>query len=175
MFCTHGGDPHPFPKNAHSSTDGAKRHQGKSKGKKNKKTGVWERRNCSPNGSIHRTFRATFEMPDAPFNHNLIKTGGRQYRNPIFLAREWRKALDNGEYASPAALAHHLKVSRARVTQILNLLKLSPEVIEMISSLGDPLRSPIVAERRLRLLLAQPSEQQKDIIKGMCLRFWASL
>ena len=29
----------------------------------------------------------------------------RNYRNPLFLAREWKKALDSGEYASQTALA----------------------------------------------------------------------
>ena len=124
----------------------------------------------SPNGSIHRTFRAVFEMPVVPFNHNLIKIGKRQYRNPICLAKEWRRALDNGEYMSHAALARHLKVSRARVAQILNLLKLSLETIELISSAGDPVSSPVVAERRLRPLLALTSEQQKVQVKIMLSR-----
>jgi hypothetical protein len=62
----------------------------------------------SPNGSIHRTFRAVFEMPVTKSNHNLIKIRKRQYRNPIYLAREWRRALDDGEYTSPAALAHQV-------------------------------------------------------------------
>jgi hypothetical protein len=106
-------------------------------------------------------------MPVAPFNHNLIKIGKRQYRNPIHLTREWRKSLDNGEYASPSALVQHHHVSRARVTQILNLLKISPEVIEMISSLGDPIRNPIVTERKLRPLLALTAEQQKFEVEIM--------
>ncbi len=109
-------------------------------------------------------------MPIVPFNYNLIKIGKRQYRNPVYLAREWHKALDKSEYASPAALARHLKVSRARVTQILNLLQLSPEVTDMISSLGDPLTSPVVAERRLRPLLALSAEQQKLQVKVMLCR-----
>ena len=62
-------------------------------------------------------------MPVTLSNHNLIKIGKGKYRNPIFLAREWRRSLDNGEYVSPAALARHVNVSRARVTQIMNLLK----------------------------------------------------
>jgi hypothetical protein len=99
-------------------------------------------------------------MPVILSNTNLIKIGKRQYRNPIYLAREWRKALDEGKYASPAGLARHLKVSRARVTQILNLLKLSPEVVEMVSSLGGPLSTPTVTERRLRSLLVFTVEQQ---------------
>ena len=73
--------------------------------------------------------------------------------------------MDDGEYASPSALARHLKVSRARVTQILNLLKLLPEVIEVVSSLGDPLKSPFVTERRLRSLLSLTAEKQYKQIR----------
>jgi hypothetical protein len=81
-------------------------------------------------------------------NHNLIEIGKRQYRNPSYLAKKWRRVPDNGEYASRAALAGHLRVSRARVTQILNLLKLSLEVIEMISSLGDSFKHPSITEKQ---------------------------
>ena len=118
------------------------------------------RKTGSPNRSIHRTFRATFEMPVVPFKHNLIKVGKRQYRNPIYLAREWRVLLDEGKCSSPAALSRYLQVSRARVTQIMNLLRLSPEVIEMISSLGDPIQGPVVTERKFRPLLSLPIKQQ---------------
>ncbi|MDD4875812.1 MAG: hypothetical protein PHQ86_01580 [Dehalococcoidales bacterium] len=106
-------------------------------------------------------------MPVTPFNHNLIKIGKRQYRNPIYLAREWRRVLDDGKFASLSELSRGLKVSRARVTQILNLLKLAPEVIERISSLGDPITSQIIAEKRLRPLLALNAEQQKARVQGM--------
>ena len=119
----------------------------------------------SPNRSIYRTFRAVFEVPVSQFNHNLIKICKRRYRNRIYLAKEWRVALDSGEYTSPAALAHHFKVSRARVTQIMNLLELSPEAITLISSLGDPLNSPIIGERRLRPLLGMVAEKQIEQIK----------
>jgi hypothetical protein len=104
-------------------------------------------------------------MPVAPFNHNLIKIGKRQYRNPIYLAQEWREALDNNKYASPAALARSLKISRARVTQIMNLLYLSPEAITLISSLGDPLRKPVITERKLRQLSGMAPEKQVDQLK----------
>jgi hypothetical protein len=49
----------------------------------------------------------------------------------------------------------------------MNLLKLSPEVIQMISSFGDPLRSPFVTERRLRSLLSLNLEQQKARVEIM--------
>ena len=104
-------------------------------------------------------------MPVARVTHNLIKMGKNQYRNPIYLAKELHKALDNGQYASLSELAFRLKVSRARVTQILNLLKLSPETITLISSLGDSLSSPIVAERMLRPLLSLEPEKQVELVK----------
>ena len=99
-------------------------------------------------------------MPVVPFKHNLIKVGKRQYQNPIFLARGWQSLLDRGECSSPAALSRYLQVSRARVTQILNLLKLVPEVIEMISSLEDPLESSFISERRLRPFLKLNTEKK---------------
>ena len=76
-------------------------------------------------------------------------------------------ALDEGQYSSPAALSRNLKVSRARVTQILNLLQLSPDVLAIISSLGGSLRSPIVTERRLRPLLELTADQQKAQVEIM--------
>ncbi|MFC1974090.1 hypothetical protein ACFLU2_01900 [Chloroflexota bacterium] len=119
----------------------------------------------SPNESIHRTFRDVFKIPVIKSNHNLLKISKGQYRNPIYLAREWRKALDSGEYTSCAALACHLKVSRARITQIMNLLQLSQEVIEKIDSLGDPISSPLVTERGLRQLLDLVAEKQVEQLK----------
>ena len=47
------------------------------------------------------------------------------------------KELIESENISKAELARRMKLSRARITQMMNLLKLSPEVIEMIKELGD--------------------------------------
>ncbi len=85
----------------------------------------------------------------------------RIYRNPVYLAQEWQKALSNGDCSCPADLARKLGVSRARVTQVLRLLKLSPEVLKAIAGLGDPLPSPIVTARRLRPIVNLPEEEQK--------------
>jgi len=93
----------------------------------------------------------------------------RTYRNPVFLAREWRKALESGEYASQTALALKLGVSRVRVTQVLNLLRLSASTIDRIASLGDPLSSPIVTERKLRPLVSLTEAEQKRRTNYCCL------
>jgi len=85
----------------------------------------------------------------------------RLYRNPVAVAQEWERALAKGECCSRADLARKLGVSRARVTQILRLLTLAPEVLDTIASLGDPLPSPIITERMLRPIVSLPAEEQK--------------
>jgi hypothetical protein len=79
--------------------------------------------------------------------------GKHQYRNPIYLARQWQQDLFDGKYNSKADLSRKLGVSRARVTQIFNLLKLPDDIIEKVSSMGDLLPKQTITERSLRRLL----------------------
>jgi len=60
-------------------------------------------------------------------------------RNPVALAQEWQRLLDTGQVSSRAALARELGVSRAHVTQVLDVLHLPLEELESILALGDPL------------------------------------
>ncbi len=69
------------------------------------------------------------------------------------------------KYASFAALARQLGVSRARVTQVLRLLQLDPEVIETIATLGDPWDRRIVSERYLRAVLLLPGGEQRKKVQ----------
>jgi len=78
----------------------------------------------------------------------------KTYRNPVFLAQEWKRMLDSGEYTSQAALARYLGISRARVNQMLRLLKLPPKIQESLIRMGDPLPSRKITEHRLRTLLS---------------------
>ena len=127
-------------------------------------SGQGKDRNGSPNLSIDRTFRSVFDLPCAKRRQPLTKVAKRRHRNPIRLAQEWQEALTGGKFASSADLARHLGISRARVTQILRLLKLCPEVLNVITSLGDPLPSPIITERSLRPLVDAPPEEQSGWI-----------
>ncbi|GAB4326156.1 MAG: hypothetical protein Kow0059_22530 [Candidatus Sumerlaeia bacterium] len=70
--------------------------------------------------------------------------------------------MGNGNCSSPADLARKLGVSRARVTQVLRLLRLAPEVLKRIAALGDPLPSPIVTERRLWPIVNLPAVEQRQ-------------
>ena len=82
-------------------------------------------------------------MPKFTNSQILAKISKHQYRNPIFLAQEWQKGLSEGKYSSRADLSRRMGVSRARVTQILNLLKLPEEIVEKVCAMGDPLPKPI--------------------------------
>jgi hypothetical protein len=46
----------------------------------------------------------------------------RERREPLKLARHYQALLDSGKFENRAALARHLGVSRARVTQVLKRL-----------------------------------------------------
>jgi len=122
----------------------------------------------SPDKSIGRTFRVVFEFPPEFNGKKAVNSKpSRTYKNPVFLALEWEKALETGNYPSQTALARELGISRVRVTQVLNLLRLAPEVLEQIAGLGDPLASPTVTERKLRPLVNLPRVTQSKRIQKL--------
>ncbi|MCJ7656285.1 MAG: hypothetical protein MUO55_00705 [Candidatus Atribacteria bacterium] len=79
----------------------------------------------------------------------------KTYRNPIYLAREYKKMIDTGEAKNQADLAKLKGISRARVTQILNLLKLDRSIIDHLEQLGDPMDRKVISERLLRKIIYQ--------------------
>ena len=104
----------------------------------------------SPDCNIDRTFSSIFYFPHkAPRTRKIVRT----YRNPIHLAREYKQMIDNGQVKNQSALAKLIGISRVRITQILNLLKLDSRIIQKVEKLGDPLKGRIITERRLRLYI----------------------
>ncbi len=89
----------------------------------------------------------------------------RRYRGSINLAQEWESSLADGKCTSRADLARQLGVTRARVTQVLGLLDLAPEVVNILAALGDELTRPVVTERMLRRLLNLPAEEQHRAVR----------
>ncbi len=75
--------------------------------------------------------------------------------------------LESRKVATRADLARLFGISRARVTQILRLLKLDPEVIESLAILGDPLPSPMITEHQLRSLVNLALEEQQHWLGSM--------
>jgi len=115
----------------------------------------------SPDCNIDRTFTSTFYFPTKLIKINSITP---IYRNPIYLAKEYKKILDSGEAKNQAELARIKGISRARVTQILGLLKLDSFVIQELEKLGDPLKSKIITERMLRPYVGKSSEKQIKLL-----------
>lgn len=75
--------------------------------------------------------------------------------------------MDSGEAKTQADLARKLGVSRAKVTQMLNLFKLDQEILEFILELDETdKRLRVLTERKLRCLVKMANrEEQKE-------RFW---
>ena len=115
----------------------------------------------SPDCNIDRTFTSTFYFPYLVKKINQIK---HVYRNPIYLAREYKKMIDKGQVKNQSDLARKLAISRVRICQILNLLKLNPLVVQELEKLGDPLKSKIITERMLRPYVNKSSKEQKTLL-----------
>jgi len=75
-------------------------------------------------------------------------------------AAEWRRQLDSGEVANQAEIARREGITRARVTQVLGLLRLAPEIRERIRRLPGTTHAALISERALRPMSGQTSEQQ---------------
>ena len=88
------------------------------------------------------------------------------YRNPVKIALQYQEMLDGGKAKSQAELAQALGVSRAKVTQMLNVLKLDEEIKAFMLSMDDgDERLSVLTERKLRSLVKIPEHLQKE-------RFW---
>lgn len=102
-----------------------------------------------------------------------VERSGRQH--PLLVALEWDRQLREGSFANRAAIARAHGLTRARITQILNLLRL-PEPVRagLLGRLA--MRRPVPSERALRPLLhASPggAHEQVDrlmdnILAGSC-------
>jgi hypothetical protein len=106
-----------------------------------------------------------FHLPaNAKPQRSISQQAPKLYRNPIILAREWHQTLGSGEPGTLAAFARRQGISRARVTQVLQLLKLAPDVLAYLVGLGDPLPSRIITERVLRSMVRRPAHEQRQEI-----------
>ena len=82
-------------------------------------------------------------------------TSPRQPRTPrvaalLRKALSWEAQLESGDIANQAAIAAREGVTRARVTQVLGMLRLAPEIQEQILGMPASVRRPHVTERALR-------------------------
>jgi biotin operon repressor len=91
----------------------------------------------------------------------------RNYRNPIYLAKQYKLMIESGQARNESDLARQIGVSRVTVNHFISLLKLTPEIIEAVEQMGDPMPKRYITERRLRSLVKEPSEKQKEMLYKM--------
>lgn len=65
-------------------------------------------------------------------------------------AQAWRELIESGEVRNQAEIARREGVTRARVTQIMGLLRLAPEIQEKILDMPEVLGRSAVTERTMR-------------------------
>ena len=63
---------------------------------------------------------------------------------------EWQARIESGEASNQAAIARQEGITRARVTQVMGLLRLAPQIQERVLSLPNMVRRPAITERALR-------------------------
>ncbi len=84
----------------------------------------------------------------------------------LVLAHQIQQAIDEGRAKDYVAVAQQLCVTRARITQLVNLLLLAPEIQAMI--LTEPHRIHHLSERRLRPITEEPEwRKQADMFREL--------
>jgi transcriptional regulator with XRE-family HTH domain len=76
-------------------------------------------------------------------------------------AGKYAEMLKKREVKSQAELARKTGVNKARITQIMNLLKLAPEIQDYLKSLTDPLQIQYFTEKRLRPITKIEDHQEQ--------------
>ena len=79
--------------------------------------------------------------------------------HPFLLAKSWRQQMDNDARLTKARIAAREGLSRARVTQVMNLLRLPPEIQDGLLRPPSPLEIHSFSERSLRVLVSCGNEE----------------
>ena len=85
--------------------------------------------------------------------HQAESRDGGSPKNPVQIALQWQRMLETRQAANRAEIARNTGISRARVTQIMNLLCLPEEILLYVAVLTAPDQLRIFSERNLRAIL----------------------
>jgi hypothetical protein len=83
-------------------------------------------------------------------------------QHPIRLAMEWHHMLEAEPNLNMAKLAETRGISRARVTQVMNLLRLPEQVRETLLAFDEPAQIRALSERKLRSIVACPDPETQN-------------
>jgi len=81
--------------------------------------------------------------------------------SPARLALALQRMLEEGEVNNQSDLARKVGLTRARITQVLNLLKLPDSVIRNLCSVSEPKSIAFFSERRLRSITRLPRTKEQ--------------
>jgi len=82
--------------------------------------------------------------------------------NPIKIALKYQKMYEDAAYQTMEKVGQEIGISRLRVHQMLNLLKLDQRIIDYIQNITNPRQSNFWNEHRLRRIARLPKEKQYD-------------
>jgi len=83
-------------------------------------------------------------------------------------AQEWRRQLDAGGVTNQAEIARREGITRARVTQIMALTRLAPEIQDHVLSLPATAHRSAITEKALRpIALLENLCLQNDLFHGL--------
>ncbi len=89
--------------------------------------------------------------------------------SPVALALAFQRMLEDGEVNNRSDLAKRVKLTRARLTQILNLLKLPARILGELQTIHEPTQIAFYSERRLRPITRLRSEgEQLEAFEQLC-------
>jgi ParB-like chromosome segregation protein Spo0J len=103
------------------------------------------------------------KVSDATRHNEDLRRYPARVARQVALAHALRQRIDDGEFADQAAMARVLGFTRARISQMFDLLLLAPRIQEEILFLQDAPGKQAVRERDLRPITLLPlwSEQQR--------------
>ena len=87
-----------------------------------------------------------------PVNESIAAE--EEVRHPIRLALEWQQMLADNPGLNMAGIAQMKGVSRARVTQVMNLLRLPKRLQTVLRGVTTPEQIRLLSERKLRPIMA---------------------
>jgi hypothetical protein len=95
---------------------------------------------------------------------NKIKYPQPTIKDILFKAEKYSFELSKaraapGQISTKAELSRKLGISKARLTQIMNLLKLAPEIQDYLKNLNDPSLLNFFNEKRLRSIASIKDNQ----------------
>lgn len=82
--------------------------------------------------------------------------------NPITTALKYQRIYNEADYQSMEKVAQEFGVSRVRIHQMLNLLKLDQRIIDYVVDITNPRQNNFWTERRLRDIAKLPMEKQYE-------------